>query len=146
MQQFGIIPGFTPGTLGIALADLNGDHRLDIVQAQGEAAFAEKVSFGQNIQPDTAPPIVSVVEKVIASGANQPIQIRARVHDSKSPTMQHDWQSVVLSWTANGQKQETPMHWYGEYLWRGTIDEQPTSDFSYQVCATDAAGNEACSP
>ena len=26
----------TPGTLGLALADLDGDHRLDVVQAQGE--------------------------------------------------------------------------------------------------------------
>jgi hypothetical protein len=146
LQHFGIVPGFTPGTLGIAVADLNGDHSLDIVQAQGEAAFAEKVSFGQHIQPDTAPPIISLVEEVITSGANQPVQIRARVHDSKSPTMPHDWQSIVLRWTANGQKQETPMQWYGEYLWRGTVPEPSASDFSYQVCATDAAGNEACSP
>jgi hypothetical protein len=36
------------------------------------------------------------------------------------------------------------MRWYGEYLWHGTIDEPPAGDFSYKVCATDAAGNEAC--
>ena len=59
--------------------------------------------------------------------------------------MPHDWQSVLLRRTVNGQAQESPMEWYGEYLWRGTIDEPPAGDFSYQVCATDAAGNEACS-
>jgi hypothetical protein len=36
------------------------------------------------------------------------------------------------------------MQWYGEYLWRGRIDEPPAGDFSYEVCATDAAGNKAC--
>lgn len=136
----------TSGTLGIALADLNGDYKLDVVQAQGEVAIDERVFLGKNIQPDTAPPVITLVEKVNASEANQPIQVRARVHDHKSPTMPHDWQSVVLRWTANGQMQESPMQWYGEYLWRGTIDEPPASDFSYQVCATDTASNEACSP
>jgi hypothetical protein len=145
LREFGIVPGSTPGTLGIALADLNGDHRLDVVQAQGELASAEKVSFGQGIQPDTAPPNISLVEKVTTSGAGQPIQLRARIHDSKSPTMPHDWQSIVLRWTANGQEQETPMQWYGEYLWRGTIPEPRAGEFEYQVCATDRAGNEACS-
>jgi hypothetical protein len=52
----------------------------------------------------------------------------------------HDWRSVVLRWRTDGQTHQTPMQWYGEYLWRGTIDEPPTGDFSYKVCATDAAG------
>ncbi|HXQ34323.1 MAG TPA: hypothetical protein VN843_09940, partial [Anaerolineales bacterium] len=76
---------------------------------------------------------------------NQPVQIRARIHDNKSPTMPQDWQSVVLRWTTDGQTEEVPMQWYGEYLWRGTIDEPPASGFTYQVCAADAAGNETCS-
>jgi hypothetical protein len=33
------------------------------------------------------------------------------------------------------------MDWYGEYLWRATV---PTPG-DYQVCATDATGNETCS-
>jgi hypothetical protein len=36
---------------------------------------------------------------------------------------------------------ERSMQWYGEYLWRGMIDKPPAGDFSYEVCATDAAGN-----
>jgi len=86
-----------------------------------------------------------MIEQVEATGPGQSIQVRARIHDNKSPTMPHDWQSVVLRWTVNGQTQEVPMEWYGEYLWRGTIGEPPAVAFSYQVCATDAAGNEACS-
>jgi hypothetical protein len=134
----------TAGTLGIALADLNGDRKLDVVQAQGEGDWPEKVYVGDEIQPDTAPPVVTEVEKISASEADRPIEIRARVHDNKSPTMPHDWQSIVLRWRTNGQTHQTPMQWYGEYLWRGTIDEPSTGDFSYEVCATDAAGNKAC--
>lgn len=143
----GLIKGNTPGTLGIAVADLNGDHKLDVVIAQGEvpASLAEKVYLGQDIQPDTAQPVITLVEELSTLDANQLIQIRARIHDHKSPTMPHDWQSIVLRWTTNGQSQETPMQWYGEYLWRGTINEPPAGNLSYEVCATDAAGNEACS-
>jgi FG-GAP-like repeat len=147
------ILGETYGTLGIALADLNGDRKLDVVQTQGEVEFPEKVFLGQNIPADTAPPVITQVEKIaiwdqlrrlVGSGADRPLQISARVHDNKSPTMPHDWQSVVLRWTADGQTHQTPMRWYGEYLWRGTIDEPPAGDFNYKVCATDAAGNKAC--
>jgi hypothetical protein len=141
----------TPGTLYLAVADLNGDHKLDVVMAQGEnqVAMDDRVFLGANIQPDTAPPVITLVEQASIPQAGQPIQIRARIHDNKSPTMPHDWQSVVLRWTANGQTQETPMQWCGEYLWRAVIDDggprPEDGKMSYQVCATDAAGNQACS-
>jgi hypothetical protein len=137
--------GDTPGTLGIAVADLNGDRKLDVVQAQGEGAWPEKVYLGKNIPVDTAPPVITEVEKVSGSGADRPIEIRARVHDNKSPTKPHDWRSIVLRWSTDGQTQQVPMHWYGEYLWLGTIDESAAGNFSFKVCATDAAGNKACS-
>lgn len=145
LKQAGLIEGSTPGTLGIAVGDLDGDHKLDVAQAQGEAAFEEKIYLGQDIPADTAPPSITRVEEVGALAAGQPVIIRARVHDHKSPTMPQDWRSVVLSWTAGGRTRETPMRWYGEYLWRGTIHEPPDGGIRYQVCATDAAGNEACS-
>jgi hypothetical protein len=141
----------TPGTLYLAVADLNGDHKLDVVMAQGEnlVAMDDRVFLGANIQPDTAPPVITLVEQVAAPEAGQTIQIRARVHDNKSPTMPQDWQSVTLKWTAGEQTGEVPMQWYGEYLWRAVIDDggprPEAGKMSYQVCATDAAGNQACS-
>jgi hypothetical protein len=139
-----LLPGLTIGTLAIAVADLNGDMKLDVVQAQGEADTPEKVYFGKDVAPDTSPPMITLVEKVNITTSDHPIQIHARIHDRKSPTMPYDWQSVILRWTVNGQTQETPMQWHGEYLWRGTINELPASDFNYQICATDAANNTVC--
>jgi hypothetical protein len=36
------------------------------------------------------------------------------------------------------------MRWYGEHLWRGELPSAAGA-FTYQVCATDAAGNQGCS-
>src|SRR3990172_8257168 len=144
-DQTAFLPGFTSGTLGIALADLNGDAKLDVVQGQGEATFPDKVYLGKDIQPDAAPPVITMVEQIGQSEPGQPIEIRARVHDHKSPTMPHDWQSVDLVWTANGQTHESMMTWYGEYLWQGLIDQPAPGTLCYQICATHPAPNKTCS-
>jgi MYXO-CTERM domain-containing protein len=132
----------TPGTLCIQVADLNGDARPDVVQCQGEVASPDKVYSGVDVAPDTAAPIVARVEAITNASAGSELIIRARVHDNKSPTMPHDWSSVSLR--VDGV--DTPMIWYGEYLWRASL-LAPTagSTVEYQVCAEDAAGNSACS-
>lgn len=135
----------THGTLGTAVADLNGDGKLDVVQSQGEVPgfWTERVFLGKHIKRDAAPPVIALVQSVKAG--SEPVTVRARVHDHKSPTSPHDWQSVVLRWTADGKTQEIPMNWYGEYLWRATVDKPQGSTVQYQVCATDAVGNRSCS-
>lgn len=135
----------THGTLGAAAADLNGDGKLDIVQGQGEVPgfWDERVFLGKHIKRDTAPPIIALIEPV--RGDSGPMTVRARVHDNKSPTMPHDWKSVVLRWTADGKVKDIPMRWYGEYLWRATGEKPQGSNVQYQVCATDAVGNNSCS-
>lgn len=114
--------------------------------AQGEVpgSVSEKVYFGEGILPDTSAPIITLVEKIDVPDPNQPVLIRARIHDNKSPTMPQDWRTVVLRWIAGGQVEDVPMQWYGEYLWRATINEPPASGFTYEICAADASGNEAC--
>ncbi|UCC54228.1 MAG: VCBS repeat-containing protein, partial [Anaerolineaceae bacterium] len=144
MEVRQIFPELTRGTLGIALADLNGDHRLDIVEAQGEVTISEKVYFAGATEPDSAPPVISLVSSE-SPGKDKPIIVRARVHDNKSPTMPHDWQSIQVNWTADDSSGETPMKWIGEYLWLAEL-EDAAGDLTYEVCATDAAGNEACKP
>ena len=116
-----------------AAADLNGDGRPDVVEAQGEVPGHqnERVYLGTDVlSPDTAPPIIRM--EVVGAVAV------ARVHDNRTANMPHDWQSVTVRWDGG----ETPMIWYGENLFRASL---PAGVTAAQVCATDVAGNDACS-
>jgi FG-GAP-like repeat len=133
----------TPGTLGLALADLDGDHRMDVVQGQGEheTAIDERVFSGPGLNPDTAAPSVSMVASGSSAGGRV---VRARVHDHKSPSLATEWTRVAVEWTTVSGVREAPMRWYGEYLWRADWPAGVEATASYRVCATDAAGNTAC--
>jgi hypothetical protein len=140
----------TNGTLGIALADLNGDKRIDVVHAQGEVenALAEKVFFGKSIAPDTCAPWIGALD-VKQAAAGGPVVVRVRVHDRKSPCMPHDWQNVVLRCSRGEKTKDVPLVWYGEYLWRASVPAEIAGEkagrVSLTVVATDAAGNTATS-
>ena len=134
----------TPGTLGLALADLDGDSRMDVVQAQGEhpKATDERVFFGRGLAPDTAAPSITMVS--VQEGKARK-SVRARVHDRKSPSLPFEWKSVEVEWTTPAGPRRQAMRWYGEYLWRADWPSGVAADSKYRVCATDAAGNTSCS-
>jgi hypothetical protein len=127
--QRGVFDGpATPGTLGMAIADLDGDRRLDVVQAQGEAATQDTVHRGVAIAPDTAVPTFPLLRRT-----DQGLVARVTDHGS-SPTV--DLVEVVLEVGV----EQRPMQWFGESLWRAELGDETA-----KVCATDRAGNRACS-
>ncbi len=132
------------GTLGMAVADLNGDDRPDVVDAQGEnpTASDERVYFATDrLAPDTAAPRVRTD---LASGAQGTITVHARVTDGASPSHAGRDGKVEVRWDGSAGS-PVPLRWYGEYLFRATFDV-PAGVTGLRVCATDHAGNEACVP
>lgn len=129
----------TPHTLSLVLGDINSDGKMDLIMGQGEGKeiIEERIFIGTTIPPDTAAPRISHSRlEEIAPGT---FQVKARIHDNKSPNMPQDWQSVVL--LINDQ--EVPLTWYGENLWKATVPNKTKTD-TWKICATDAAGNKTC--
>ncbi len=143
-------PNDTPGSLGIAAADLDDDGRLDLLQGQGETASADKVQLASSmISIDTVAPSVTVEQKLGSSAVGV---LHARVHDHQGPSRAHDWQRVWLEHdgfaavtafeSAPPERVMVDMVWIGEFLWAAPA---LTGVGSYRACATDRRGNSACS-
>ena len=129
------------GTLGMTVADLDNDDRLDVVEAQGEnpSAEDERVYLATAaLSPDSAGPIVTTDLRASASGR---VTVHARVHDSQA-FRAGDVATVAVIWGAQ-EKSIVPLTWYGEFLYRAAID-LPAGAPELQVCAMDRAGNETC--
>jgi hypothetical protein len=128
----------TPLTLSLVIADLNGDHKLDIVmgQGEGEEGIEERIYIGTNVQPDTAAPEITHISYSVDSISSM-VTVKARIHDRKSPSVSGDWKGVSII-DVDSIKIST-MKWYGEYLWTAKITEAQLTGSTLQ--AIDAAGN-----
>jgi hypothetical protein len=120
------------GTLGLAVADLDGDGRIDVVESQGEVPDSEdeRVYLATDAVPtDAADPVV------VAQSARRVVV--ARVHDNLTPYAPYAWRAITARWRGGS----TPMQWYGENLFRAEV---PASARDVAVCAVDLAGNRRC--
>jgi hypothetical protein len=132
------VPGSTPGTLGIAIGDVDGDARPDLLMGQGELAFADHLYRATTTVPaDVAAPLV-YLQQIDETG----VRVAARVLDGESPAGALDYTEVALEYDGDAEG-SAPMTWYGEFLWRGELPAP--GSYSYRVCATDRAGNRDCS-
>lgn len=153
--------GTSSGTCSIVLADLNGDHKLDVAMSQFDNSFDKFVYFATNeVANDTAPPIINNYQTAPDIGGLQfpgEETLRLRAHDNKSPLMLHDFQAdgipYIEGWTIDPSPDpdvnpgtKTLGEWYGEYLWRVTFEVPDADEFWYRFCAIDAAGNKTCTP
>jgi hypothetical protein len=79
----------------------------------------------------------------MVSEVENPREIRARVHDFKTPNRPEDWRQVVVVFESDAGEMDAVMTWYGENLFRL---RSPRPLPRARVCATDRAGNRSCSP
>jgi hypothetical protein len=134
----------TPGTLGLAAGDIDDDGKPDLVMAQGEQAFDDRVYLGDDVAEDTAAPrvgalLVPATDDGDDDDDDAPSVVIVRAHDGKSPLEVFDLSTVTLT----TDKGDAPMEWFGESLWRARI---PAGARELTACATDRAGNDACGP
>jgi hypothetical protein len=110
----------TPGTLGMAIADLDGDGRIDVVQSQGEhpTAIQERIFLGRGLDAYNAVPVVGT-PMAVPDGDSTLVLVR--IHERKSPSLAAEWESVEVTWRSENDEGTVPMRWYGEYLWRARI-------------------------
>ena len=137
-----VMPTGTPGTLGLAVADLNDDGRLDVVQSQGEVVDPDKVQVADTgVAIDIRPAWMSMVHRAEETD----LQVVIRIHDRKSPSLAHDWTSVELEIVSTTSTEHIQMNWRGEYLWVADVPGGDP-DVRYRICATDYRDNMACTP
>jgi hypothetical protein len=133
----------TPGTLALALGDLNGDGRLDLVMGQGEIGDLNHVYAGVDIAVDTRAPRIGRFAGIDALD-QQPGWLRVRIDDRKSPVQPDDLTSS-FEWSTDAVSGALPLRHAGGDVWQVEVTGLPTdADVRWSLCATDRAGNQAC--
>jgi hypothetical protein len=145
----GSFTALSDSTLWFEFGDVNGDGRLDCATGQGESgSFLDQLYFGtQAVAIDTVPPKFRAVESIEGPVAvdDQPI-FRFAVSDNattdEGPRLTSASARVTLP---GGDPQEVPATFMGGDLFRAVLPASPEGTVTVEACATDRAGNAACS-
>ena len=135
-------------SLGVDIADLNGDKIMDMVTGQGEAGsttpWTDRVYYGGGAQtkPDTTPPAFRGISKPVVI-AETPTTFRFAIRDAYTNTAGQMVKNVTASYKISGGATKTvPGVFYGGDLFRATIPAQSAgAEVSVTLSATDRAGN-----
>lgn len=140
----------TPGdsSLWADFGDLNGDGKLDVVTGQGESgAFLNKVYIGSDAAVvDTTPPRFRAVEQVANVTPDDAPVVRFAVADNAATDTGPRLKTATIKITTPSAA-EIAASFIGGDLFRAVLPKQAGgAEVSYQACAVDRQGNEACSP
>ena len=153
-----VLPTTAEWTNRIALADIDGDGRVDLLFANGgnysELGEPELNRVFLNRIADGELRFEEATDRVFGSTGDtaRVIQVRDVDGDGNADIFvgtTFQTQSRLYLGEGGGRFRETDrgeskasMNWYGENLFRARLKERPSS---YRVCATDRAGNQSCS-
>lgn len=140
----GLITSQADSTLDIAVGDLTGDGKLDIVTAQGESGnFQNRIYINQG-PADTFPPTIVDTETLgDTMDSSGPYVVRALILDQMSSDRNFFDKGIELNYTVNaGSAQSVAMRHSGGQVYRGELPGQGFgSTIEYWVTATDFANN-----
>ncbi|MBZ0112622.1 MAG: VCBS repeat-containing protein [Thermoanaerobaculia bacterium] len=140
----GAIDPIGDSSLDIAVGDLNGDGRVDIVTAQGESgSFVNRIYIGNGPQ-DQRPPRILATDTPVSPQPEDPSYIvRALILDDLTSDRNFFTRGVTLHFSVDGGPlQESAMTYSGGQVYRGLVPSQELgAEVELFVTALDWAGN-----
>lgn len=138
-------PPILDSTLGLDVGDVDGDHILDVITAQGESGpFLNRLYLGIAPQPaDTRPPGFRAVETLKDGVLPGKVRVRFAVTDSATTDTGPRLKQAYLELTGASK---LPARFMGGDLFRAELDVTAGETITYRACAVDVAGNTGCSP
>ena len=150
---FTLLPDAFPlvgdATLGLDLGDLDGDGRLDAVTGQGEFGdFTNRLYLSTSeVAVDTRAPNFRAVEEPPATlGPSETPVVHFAITDEVTTDTGPRLSDVRVEWTGAAGLETIAVTFAGGDVFRAQLPSRGSGgNVTWRVCATDHAGNNACS-